>query len=208
MAIAVEVIKPLQGMSLEEFLSYDNDTDILYELDNGELVGILPESDLNERIAIALLIYFSQVGVAQSCLRVKTEVVVSGMKPTVRIPDLSILSDEGVQALEGASRATVTLDMPPPQLVVEVVSPESVNRDYRYKLSQYQARGIPEYWIIDPMEDRVTLLVLVDGLYESRVFTGEEILESPFLQGMGGDTPAQALRDRRLSAAQVLRGRQ
>jgi len=202
MGVAVEAIKPLQGMSLEEFLSYNHDTDRVHELDNGELVGMAPESDRNERIAIALLIYFSQVGIAQACLRVKTEVVVSGAKPTVRIPDLLILSDEGVQALEGASRSTVSLDMPPPRLVVEVVSPESVNRDYRYKLSQYQARGIPEYWIVDPMEDRVTLLLLVDGLYESRVFTGEELLESPLLQEVAGNFPcstAQVLRSSSLS---------
>jgi len=198
MGVAVEAIKPLQGMSLEEFFSYNNDTDRVYELDNGELVPMAPESDRNERIAIALLIYFSQVGVAQPCLRVKTEVVVSGTKPTARIPDLLILSDEGVKALEGASRSTVSLDMPPPRLAVEVVSPESVNRDYRYKLSQYQARGIPEYWIVDPIEERVTLLLLVDGLYESRVFTGEEILESPLLQEVSDNF--------RLSAAQVLRG--
>jgi Uma2 family endonuclease len=198
MGVAVESIKPLQGMSLEEFLSYNNDTDRVYEFDNGELVPMAPESDRNERIAIALLIYFSQVGIAQACLRVKTEVIVSGTKPTVRIPDLLILSDEGVQALDGASRSTVNLDMPPPRLALEVVSPESINRDYRYKLSQYQARGIPEYWIVDPMEERVTLLLLVDGLYESRVFTGEEILESPLLQEVSGSF--------RLSAAQVLRG--
>jgi Uma2 family endonuclease len=52
--------------------------------------------------------------------------------------------------------------MPPPRLVVEVVSPGKTNidRDYRYKRSQYQARGIAEYWIVDPITQRVTVLTL------------------------------------------------
>jgi Uma2 family endonuclease len=84
----------------------------------------------------------------------------------------------------------------PPMLVVEVVSPESVSRDYRYKRSEYATAEIPEYWIVDPMEKQVTVLVLVEGLYESKVVTGDEIIDSPFLRGFGCD--------RALTAAQIL----
>jgi Uma2 family endonuclease len=38
----------------------------------------------------------------------------------------------------------------PADLVVEVVSPESVKRDREQKFGEYQAAGIPEYWVIDP----------------------------------------------------------
>jgi Uma2 family endonuclease len=70
--------------------------------------------------------------------------------------------------------------MPPPELVVEVVSPgqENITQDYRYKRSQYQARGILEYWIIDPMEQKITVFTLVEGLYEEAVFTGEAVILS------------------------------
>ena len=37
------------------------------------------------------------------------------------------------------------MDMPPPLLVVEVVSPNQKKRDYRYKRTEYAARGIAEY---------------------------------------------------------------
>jgi Uma2 family endonuclease len=50
------------------------------------------------------------------------------------------------------------MDMPPPLLVVEVVSPNQASRDYCYKLSEYAARGIDEYWIVDPILGRVTVL--------------------------------------------------
>lgn len=38
----------------------------------------------------------------------------------------------------------------PADLVVELISPESVERDRVTKLSEYQAAGVPEYWLIDP----------------------------------------------------------
>ncbi|MBP0029339.1 Uma2 family endonuclease [Roseofilum reptotaenium CS-1145] len=200
MVVALEALQELKGMSLEEFLNYDDGTDTVYQLEDGELVVMPPESDRNQRIESFLFAYFLQIGILPHYLRMKTEVVVSGLRPTVRVPDLLVLSEEGAQSLQGASRSTVSLEMSPPQLVVEVVSPgkENANRDYRYKLSQYQSRGISEYWIVDPMEERITVFVLVEGLYESRGFSGEEVLESPFLQGFSGD--------RTLSVVQVLRG--
>jgi Uma2 family endonuclease len=48
----------------------------------------------------------------------------------------------------------------PPDLAVEIVSPESVTRDYEKKRVQYERAGVREYWIIDEVEQRVTLLRL------------------------------------------------
>ena len=61
-----------------------------------------------------------------------------------------ILGTELVASLQGQSRRTIIDNMPAPLLVVEVVSPGKVNedRDYRYKRSEYAARGISEYWIV------------------------------------------------------------
>jgi Uma2 family endonuclease len=45
-----------------------------------------------------------------------------------------------------------------PDLVVEIVSPDSVERDYEDKRKQYQRFKVPEYWIIDEEEKSVLLL--------------------------------------------------
>jgi Uma2 family endonuclease len=76
--------------------------------------------------------------------------------------------------------------MPPPVLVVEVVSPgkENEDRDYRYKRSEYGARGIAEYWIVDPERAQVVVLALVDGLYEEMFFQGGERLVSPLFPAL------------------------
>ena len=70
----------------------------------------------------------------------------------------------------------------PPDIAVEIVSPESVERDYDLKRKIYEAAGVKEYWIIDPEEERAIFLrrqeerfVEVkpeDGRYESQVLVG------------------------------------
>jgi Uma2 family endonuclease len=106
-----------------------------------------------------------------------------------------VLSEELAIALEGASRSTVTLDMPPPLLVVEIVSPKQENRDYRYKRSEYGSRRIAEYWIVDPIQQKVTVLEWVEGLYEEKVYEGESSIASP-LFGVLNLTPSQILQGR------------
>ena len=70
--------------------------------------------------------------------------------------------------------------MPPPILVVEVVSPGKVNRDrdYKEKREQYEAREIPEYWVVDPEKASITILTLSGDSYQESVFTGDEKISS------------------------------
>jgi Uma2 family endonuclease len=53
-----------------------------------------------------------------------------------------------------------------PDLVVEVVSPDSVSRDYQVKFVEYQEHGVREYWLVDPRWKRVRLNVLRRGKYK------------------------------------------
>ena len=190
-----------QNMTLKEYLNYDDGTDNFYELVNGELVEMPPESELNRRIAMFLVAYFLQRGVPSQRLTMKTEIVVSGSRATTRFPDVMVLSEELATALAGASRSTVMPEMPPPLLVVEVVSPKQENRDYRYKRSEYAARGIAEYWIVDPMQQKLTVLEWVEGLYEETVYA----VDSPSAELSEGITSA-LFGVLNLTAAQILQG--
>jgi Uma2 family endonuclease len=46
----------------------------------------------------------------------------------------------------------------PPDLALEIVSPDSVERDYVHKREQYRQAGVPEYWIVDELQESVLLL--------------------------------------------------
>ncbi|MBW4553592.1 MAG: Uma2 family endonuclease [Aphanocapsa sp. GSE-SYN-MK-11-07L] len=170
-----------QLMTLDDYLVYDDGTDTCYELVNGELVEMPAESDLNRRIAMFLLVYFLQLGIPYYCLAIGTQIAVSGARATARQPDLVLLSEEAAIALQDFTKGLITYDMPPPRLVVEVVSLGQSDRDYRFKRTEYAARQIPEYWIVDPIAATLTVLYWVNGLYEEQVFTGTTAIASPEL---------------------------
>ena len=179
-------------MTLEDYLNYDDGTETRYELIDGNLIAMPPESRLNVKIAIFLLAQFVQIGIPANQIAIKTQIAVSGARATAREPDLMVLSEEAANALEGAKTSLITHDMPPPLLVVEVVSPQQENRDYRHKRTEYAGRHIPEYWIVDPIAQKVTVLEWVDGLYEDRAYQDGEAMVSP------------SFRDLKLTAAQIL----
>lgn len=64
----------------------------------------------------------------------------------------------------------------PPDLAVEIVSPESIERDYEDKRLRYEEAGVEEYWIIDPKERAATFLVrtpdsgFAEALLECTIF--------------------------------------
>lgn len=47
-------------------------------------------------------------------------------------------------------------------IAIEVVSPESVERDYADKFIEYEAAGVPEYWLFDPIRENARIYALGD----------------------------------------------
>ena len=171
------IAQPSPKMTLEEFLEYDDDTEVMYEFVDGEPILMATESETNRRIAMFIVICLAQLGIPFYRLSMKTEIITTGSR--MRIPDLVVFSEELAKVMEGAKRSLIVSDMPAPLLVVEVVSPNQSSRDYRHKRSEYAARGISEYWIVDPILGRVTVLEWVDGFYEEKVYEGEQVIISP-----------------------------
>lgn len=169
--------------TFEEYLSYDDGTDKRYELFNGELIELPPES--GENSGILSFVHF-QLVLLMGHRRVRwgVELEVWG-EPKNRYPDLTVIRSEHVQQLQ--SRNTIRLSMEPPLLVIEAVSPGEINRerDYVAKRRQYQERDIPEYWLIDRLRQTVTVLELAGGTYrELGVFSGSDLIGSSVISGL------------------------
>lgn len=167
-------------LSYEEYYAYDDGNDICYELEDGELVARLPESIFNSDVSMHLLFALGNFIPHHLLAYKEIAIAVSGRRATVRIPDLIILGEDCRAALEMSNRGTITHDMPPPLVVIEVVSAgrENEARDYRFKRSEYAARGIAEYWIVDPVRNQITLLSWVEGFYEESIYTGDVVIKS------------------------------
>ncbi len=70
-------------------------------------------------------------------------------------------------------------------LVVEVVSPDDPDRDLVVKRADYAEVAIPEYWIVDPRVETVTVLTLAGSAYvEHGVFARGDTATSPLLDGL------------------------
>ncbi len=63
-------------------------------------------------------------------------------------PDISVICDKNKITDEGCNGA--------PDWIIEIVSPSSKSMDYFTKLFQYRTAGVREYWIVDPLRQRVT----------------------------------------------------
>ncbi len=157
-----------QQYSFEEYLTYNDGTDRRYELVDGRLELANPPTFRHLLITDFLHDNFKaeikRLGLPWLCFREAG--IRTGWRKS-RLADLYIITVEQVREfLDRSAIAEI-----PPLLAVEVVSPESINRDYRYKRSEYGALEIPEYWIVDPLKNQITVLLLVEGLYEETVFT-------------------------------------
>ncbi|GAB1543790.1 Uma2 family endonuclease [Scytonema sp. NUACC21] len=170
--------------TFEEYLRYNDDTDKKYEFVGGELVEMPPESPLNSRISFFLALQFAKFLLEEQICHKDTEIAVSGAQVQTRLPDLMILSEELAAILGQTNRGTIGLEMPPPELIIEVVSPGKTNedRDYRFKRSEYAARAVPEYWAIDPEKRKIIVYKLVDGFYEAEEYTGNVLIQSRFTE--------------------------
>ncbi|MEB3211993.1 MAG: Uma2 family endonuclease [Leptolyngbyaceae bacterium] len=166
--------------TFDDFLATAEGLEVRYELTNGELIEMPPETYGNLVIARFLDRVLSEiVGFQHVC----THQVVLEMpgQPKNRFPDLIVLHPDHPEQLMSQKQASIRLDMAPPMLVIEIVSPGSENhrRDYIDKRNQYEWRGIPEYWIADPVLGQITVLVLTDNGYEEAVFSGDALVRSP-----------------------------
>jgi Uma2 family endonuclease len=170
---------PPTPVSFEEFLAWA-DEDARAEWVDGEIVLMSPSNlEHNELIdfindLVKTYVRAHQLGrvfFAEILMRLPT-------RPSGRVPDVLFV------AAAHADRLHETYLDGPADLVVEIVSPDSTERDRVDKFAEYEAAGIPEYWLVDPIREEATFYqrgadgryhpgpVDRDGFYRSRVLPG------------------------------------
>lgn len=152
-------------MSYEEFLDWANE-DTLAEWVDGKVNMTSPASAMHQTIADFLLMLMRfyvesrESGVVLSApFQMKLE--------NGREPDLLFVASDHLNRLK-----PTYLDGPA-DLVVEIISPESTGRDRGEKFTEYEAGGVPEYWLIDPQR-RWAEFYRLEGIRYHLAFAGEE----------------------------------
>lgn len=170
-------------LRLAEYLVYSDGGDTRYELVAGELVPMALPTGRHVQIQK----FLSQVFEAEIARQQLPWTTIQGglgiQSPrgnrwdSVRIPDVVVLPLEQWQEM-GSREALIRLEDPPPLLVVEVVSESSRAADYRAKQAEYCVLGIGEYWVVDPLEEKVSLLLLHEGWYDVLELKGSDPVSS------------------------------
>ncbi|MFN8637287.1 MAG: Uma2 family endonuclease [Chloroflexota bacterium] len=170
---------PPAPVSWDDFLAWAPD-DWRVEWVAGEIIEMPPahedHQDSGLFLITFLLLYIQRHGLGR--IFYAPFLVRLPQKPSGREPDLIFVRREN------AGRINPTFVDGPVDLAVEIVSPDSVMRDYQEKLAEYEAAGIPEYWIVDPRRREARFYELgedghyrlgevgSDGIYTSKVVDG------------------------------------
>lgn len=174
-------------ITLEEFFEQYPDGYGRYELRNGEIFEMQP-TGTHEQVAGFLALKLGvQIDRLELPYIIPRQAIVkpvdtdkSGYNPDVIVLDQTALADENLWK----KRSTITQGKTI-KLIIEVVS-TNWRDDYGYKLIDYEALEIPEYWIVDylalggkryigdPKQPTLSVYQLVDGEYQVKEFRGEQ----------------------------------
>jgi Uma2 family endonuclease len=170
---------PEGKISFEEFLAWA-DEDINAEWEDGEVVLMSPTSRLHQQLFTWLTVLLhsfvrhhklGEVIPAPFLLRLQKS-------EQAREPDLLFIKTAHFDRLHD------TYLEGPADLVIEIISPESISRDRGRKFVEYEAEGIAEYWLLDPIRKQAEFYQLgEDGHYHMALPDGDGFYHSRSVEG-------------------------
>ncbi len=175
--LVLELLPPQGGWGEGDYLWLTDRTNRLVELTDGRIEVLPMPTDKHQSILLFLYELFvahlrpsgGKVLVAPLRLRIRER--------KYREPDLLLLRDAGDPRRQ--SRYWTGAD-----LALEAVSPDNSGLDLTTKRRDYTAARIPEYWIVNPLDETIAVLRLADGRYvEHGVFARGATATSALLPG-------------------------
>jgi Uma2 family endonuclease len=178
-------LEPLQGLWTEaQYLKLTDQSNHLIEFTDG-VIEVLPMPTRNHQLMLLLL-----YGLFQGFVRPAGGIVlVAPLRVRIRPggyrePDVLLLLDVSDPRNQNAFWLGA-------DLVVEIVSPDKPTRDTEDKRRDYAEAGIPEYWIVNPIDETITVLVLDGDTYATHgVFHRGETATSLLLDGFAVEVSA------------------
>lgn len=172
-------VAPKEKMTWDEFLDWC-DEDTWAEWVNGEVQMVTPAGDEHQDLADFLTTILRQYVRQKKLGWIRSAPFLMRLSnvPSGREPDILFVREEH------RDRVKRTYLDGPADLVIEIVSPESIARDRGDKFVEYEQAGVVEYWLLDPTRERAEcyrldargMYRLIDpdanGIYRSQVVDG------------------------------------
>ena len=166
-------------LSYKEFLEQYADTHA--EWVDGEIIMGQPPSYAHQDdsdFLTALLRFYVEVRKVGKIISAPFQMRLDEQK-SGREPDLMFIANENL------NRIKATYLDGPADMVIEIISPESIGRDRGEKFVEYEAAGIREYWIIDPQRKQAEFYFLNDENRYELLFSGREgLFHSRVIEGL------------------------
>ena len=169
-----------EGKHRKEFYNWITE-DVKAEFINGEIIIHSPVKrrhwDANDLLSSLLSFYvrFNKLG------RIGTEKVMISLTRNDYEPDLVFFSQEKVDTFKPDQ-----VLFPAPDFIVEILSPKTAKYDKTTKKEDYALHRIPEYWIIDPIKQRVEQYILPASskkYFPAKIIQYGEMIESTVISG-------------------------
>ena len=167
-------------ISYEDFLEWDGEDQHL-EWVEGEVIKMSPVSNRHQDVGGFLLAALRIYVEARHLGDIRSEPYQMKTAPHLpgRAPDIFFIANTN-----RAHMKSTYLDGPA-QLVVEIISPESRARDRGDKFFEYEAGGVPEYWLLDPIREQAEFYQLGEnGIYQVVLSDSEGKYHSIMLPGL------------------------
>ena len=148
-------------LTVQDYFALDAPDGERYELINGELIMAAAPNLAHQVTGLELgsrMNAFAKANELGQVVIAPFDVLLSDTD--VVQPDILFVSNERAEIITPANARGA------PDLVVEVISPSSERRDWREKLALYAKHGVKEYWIIDPINRIIWLMLLRRGILE------------------------------------------
>lgn len=161
-------------MTYEDYANLPDDGQ-RYELVDGQLELMSPSPILAHQMIVGRLTLLLSQGCMDEYAVVPAPIDVVLSENEVRQPDLVMIHLSRISVYK--ARGCI---VEPPDLVVEILSPTSFKRDKIDKRHAYAKFGVPEYWVINPIDESLEQLELEpSGQYAlTNVYTGDEPVKS------------------------------
>ncbi len=164
-------------LTYQDYLNTPDDE--RYELLNGELILVASPNMDHQDVVTNLgthVSVFVREGDLGRLYFAPTDAILSDSE--VVQPDLLFISKEREHIRTPANIQGA------PDLIVEILSPSSARRDWGYKRELYAKHEVKEYWIVDPTNRVVFVMLLNDGVLDLEATYGEgDTVTSSTLEG-------------------------
>ena len=166
----MSVTKSRIPFTYEDYKSLPESMDRRYELMDGELCMVPAPTTIHQKVSQNIELLLVQHVRAMHCgqvLHAPVDVVFGeGSRRDVVQPDIVFVARARGAIVTPAEVAG------PPDLVIEILSPGTEDRDRGYKRTLYERSGVREYWIVDPNEASIDVFRQSSAGFEAPVRYG------------------------------------